>query len=68
MFEVLGRTEGADRVAMEVVVVIVGHVDVTVEGVEHSMSNFLYFLLFSDLLLLFLSDLFCKGADVWVLV
>ena len=56
----LGRPEGAgaDRLAMEVVVVIVRHVDATVVGAEHPMSNFLYFLLLCNLLLLFLPDLF----------
>ena len=55
-FEVLGRPEGRDRFAM--VVIILGHVDAAVEGTEHPMSNFLYFLLFCDLLLLFLPNLF----------
>ena len=55
VFEVVDRPEGADRLAVEVVVVAVGHVDTTVEGVECPMSNFL---LFCDLLLLFLPYLF----------
>ena len=44
MFEVLSRPEGADRLAV-VVVVVVGHVDAIVEDMEHPMSNFQYFLL-----------------------
>ena len=60
MFEVFGRPEGteADRLAMEVVMVVAGHADATIEGMECPMSNFLYFLLLWDLLLLFLPDLF----------
>ena len=57
IFEVVGRPEGTDRLAVEVVVVIVGHIDATVEDVECPMSNFLYFLLFFDLLLFFWPDL-----------
>ena len=37
------RTE-ADRVDMEVLMVVVGHVDTALEGVEHPMSSFLHFL------------------------
>ena len=48
--------------------VIVGHVDTAVEIVECPMSDFLYFLLFCDLLLLLLPDLFClvgvKGLEL----
>ena len=60
MFDVLGGSEGAgaDRLAMEVVAVVVRHVDTTVVGAEHPMSNFLYFLLLRDLLLLSIPDLF----------
>ena len=60
VFEVLGGSEGAggDRLAMEVVVVVVGHVDAAVVGAKHPMSNFLYFLLLCDLLLFFLPGLF----------
>ena len=57
MFEVLNRPEGADRLTV-VVVVVVGHLDAAVEGMEPPMSNFQYFLLFCDLLLLFLANLF----------
>ena len=47
VFEVLGSLEGAeaDRVAVEVVIGVVGHVDTTVVCAEHPMSNFLYFML-----------------------
>ena len=58
MFEVLSRPEGADRLTVVVVVVVVGHVDGTVEGTEHPMSNFQYFLLFCDFLLLLLANVF----------
>ena len=60
MFEVLCKPEraGADRLAVEVVVVIVRHVGATVVGTECPISNFLYFLLLYDLLLPFLPDLF----------
>ena len=57
MFEVLSRPEGADRLTV-MVAVVVGHVDAAVEGTEHPMSNFQYFLLFCHLLLLFLTNLF----------
>ena len=58
-FEVLGWPESTDRFAVVVVVVVaIGHVDTAVESVEHTMSNYLYFLLFCDLLLLFLPNLF----------
>ena len=42
-----GRLVGAEanRVAMMVVMIVVEHVDAAVEGVEHPMSRFLYFLL-----------------------
>ena len=40
-----------------VVVLVISHVDITVEGTKHPMSNFLYFLFFSNLLLLFLPKL-----------
>ena len=40
----LVRTE-AVRVAVEAIVVVVGHMDAAVEGIEHPMSSFLYFLL-----------------------
>ena len=53
MLDVLSGPEGvgagmsveaeAVRVAMEVVVDVVGHVEATVEGMEHPMSSFLYF-------------------------
>ena len=55
--EVLSRPEGADRLAV-VMVGVVGLVDTAVEGTEHPMSNFQYFLLFCALLLLFLANLF----------
>ena len=60
VFEVPDGQEGvgAHRLAMEVVMVTVGHVDATVVGVECPMSNFLYFLLHCDFLLLLLPDLF----------
>ena len=48
MFEVLIRPEGLDRLTV-VVVVVVGHVDTAVDGMEHPMSIFQYFLLFCDL-------------------
>ena len=37
-FEVFGGPEGTDRLAVEMVVVIVGHVETTVEGAEYPMS------------------------------
>ena len=40
---VLGGPEGTDRLAMEVVVVIVGHVDNAVEGTKCPMSTFFIF-------------------------
>ena len=48
-----GRLVGmeADRVAIEVVVVVVGCTDVAVEGTEHPMLSFLYFLLLFCLVL-----------------
>ena len=58
MFEVVGGPDETDRLAVEVVVVTVGHANAAVGGAECPMSNFLYFLLFFDLLLLFLPDLF----------
>ena len=57
-FKVLGSLEATDRFAMVVVVVLVHHVDGTVVGMKLPMSNFLYFLLFWDFLLLFLPNLF----------
>ena len=57
MFVVLSRPEAADRLTV-VVVVVVGHVDAAVEGMEHPMSNFQYCLLFCDLLLFFMANLF----------
>ena len=55
--KMLGGLEGADRFAIVVVGVLVGHVDATVEDMKSPMSNFLYFLLFCNLLLLFLQKL-----------
>ena len=49
--KILGGLEGTDRSTVVVVVVVVGHVDTTVEGAKHPMSNFMHFLL---LLLLFI--------------
>ena len=57
MFEVLSSPEGADRLAV-VVVVVFGHDDAAVEGMDHPMSISEYILLFCDLLLLFLATLF----------
>ena len=62
----LSSPEGVDRLAVVMVVVVV-HVGTAVEGTEHPMSNFWYFLLFCDLLLLFLANLFsltgAKGLE-----
>ena len=60
MFDVFDGPEGtgADRLTMEVVVIVVRHVDATIVSTECSMSNFLYFLLLCNFLLHFLPDLF----------
>ena len=55
--KMLGGLEGADMFTILVVAKVVGHVDATVEGTKHPMSNFLFFLLLWDLLLLFLAKI-----------
>ena len=52
--KMLGGLEGEVRFTIVVVAVVVGHVDITVEGAKCPMSNFLFFW---DLLLLFLQKL-----------
>ena len=52
--EMPGRLEGTDRLAVVMMAMVVGHIDTAVEGSKCPISNFMYFPLSWDLLLLLL--------------